>query len=118
MDYRDFIKRMEQEIGEIHAADGIEEKLWWDHVMGGLNDMSIQCAKQLQNEPGAPQYNKPSGSQPYATMPPSRLLGLTVSIVSWLGWISHQKGADVYVWKKITESFEFGRNASFARETF
>ena len=33
MNYRDFIKRMQQKMGEIHAADGIEEGLWWDHVL-------------------------------------------------------------------------------------
>jgi hypothetical protein len=33
MNYRDFIKRMQQKMGEIHATDGIEEGLWWDHVL-------------------------------------------------------------------------------------
>ena len=72
-------------MGEIHAADGIEEGLWRDHVLRELNDISIECAKELQNEPRALQYQKSSVLWPYEKMPPSRLLALTVTIVSWLG---------------------------------
>lgn len=105
-------------MGEIHTADGIVESLWWDHVLRELNDISIECAKELQNEPSALQYEKSSVPQSYEKMPPSRLLALTVTIVSWLGWVSHQKRGDVYNWEKIKESFEFGRNASLAGEIF
>lgn len=118
MDYRSIIQKIQQKIGEIDGADGIEESLWWNIVLRELNDMSVDCARELQNEPGAPQYIKPAGPQAYEKMPPSRLLALTVSIVSWLGWISHQKCGDIYNWKRISESFEFGRNASLANETF
>jgi hypothetical protein len=118
INYRDFIKRIQQKMGEIHAADGIVESLWWDHVLRELNDISIECARQLQNEPDAPKYQKPPGPQKYETMPPSRLLALTLPVISWLGWISHQKNGDIYNWDKIKESFEFGRNASLAGETF
>ncbi|MFZ0512104.1 MAG: hypothetical protein WAM14_10905, partial [Candidatus Nitrosopolaris sp.] len=63
-------------------------------------------------------FLKSSRPQSYETMPPSRLLALTISIISWLGWASHQKCGDVYNWKKIRESFEFGRNLSSAGVIF
>jgi hypothetical protein len=118
MNYRDFIKRIQKKMGEIHLADGIVEDLWWDHVLRELNDISIDCAKELQNESGGLQYRKSSVVQPYEKMPPSRVLALTVTIVSWLGWVSHEKCGDDYNWEKIREAFEFGRNASLAGEIF
>jgi len=42
INYRDFIKRIQEKIGEIHAADGIVESLWWDHVLREVNDISIE----------------------------------------------------------------------------
>jgi hypothetical protein len=30
MNYRDFMKRIQQKIGEIHAADDIIESSWWN----------------------------------------------------------------------------------------
>jgi hypothetical protein len=81
-----------------------------------LNEISIECARQLQHELGSPKYSKPSGTQLYEKMPPSRLLALSISVVSWLGWVSHQKRGDIYNWEKIKEAFNYGRNLSLAEE--
>jgi hypothetical protein len=96
IDYITFMQRIQQRIRETGSADGIQENTWRDVVLKELNEISIECTKQLQNEPGSPKYSKPSGVQPYETMPPPRLLALAVSIVSWLGWVSHQKKGDIY----------------------
>jgi hypothetical protein len=43
---------------ETCAADGIQETTWRDVVLKELNEISIECAKQLQNEPGSLYYSK------------------------------------------------------------
>jgi hypothetical protein len=49
-------------------------------------------------------------------MPPSRLLALSIPVVAWLGWVSHQKRGDIYNWEKIKEAFDYGRNLSLSGE--
>lgn len=60
------MKRMELKIGEIKAADKIDEVLWSYTVINELNQMSIECANELQTETGTafrkpPRENAPEG---------------------------------------------------------
>jgi hypothetical protein len=52
MDYRHFIKRIGDKIGEAKTADRIEEIPWLNIVIKELNDISNDCAKLLQKETG------------------------------------------------------------------
>lgn len=50
MDYRKYMKRINLKIGEIKAADKIEEISWSDTVLNEFNQMSFECAIELQAE--------------------------------------------------------------------
>jgi hypothetical protein len=40
-----------------NSVDRIVEELWWDEVIGELNQASYECADELQEETGRP-YTK------------------------------------------------------------
>ncbi len=46
MDYRDYMRRIEDKIGKANAADRIEEDLWWNIVLKELNNISSDCANK------------------------------------------------------------------------
>jgi adenylate kinase len=69
INYGAFMKRIEEKIGAVHAADEIEEISWWNEVVRELNEISAECARELQKESSAPQFLKPSGPQSYESMP-------------------------------------------------
>jgi hypothetical protein len=50
MDYRKYMKGIELKIGEIKAADKIDEVSWSYTVINELNQMSIECANELQRD--------------------------------------------------------------------
>jgi hypothetical protein len=119
INYFEFMKMIQDKIGEIRAADGIEEEPWLATVISNLNEMSRNCSRELEVEPGAPPYYKPflidrndlipPKVERYELMPPMRLLSLAVLLCCWLGWVLTKKGFDVYGELKINEAFEFGR---------
>jgi hypothetical protein len=51
-------KTKEEYSRETCAADGIQETTWRDVVLKEFNEISIECAKQLQNEPGSLYYSE------------------------------------------------------------
>src|SRR3954453_15363792 len=93
MDYRNYVKRIEEKIGEIKAADRIQEDRWWNTVVKELNEISRDCAKELQSETRA-MWNKGSYITGLDEAPPARLLALEIALAGWLGWIMHQKHGD------------------------
>jgi hypothetical protein len=119
LNYFESMKMIQDKIGEIRAADGIEELSWLTIVISRLNEMSRTFSRELEVEPGAPLYYKPFLIQAddlispkierYGSMPPMRLLSLAVLLCSWLGWVLTKKNLDVYGELKINEAFEFGR---------
>jgi hypothetical protein len=66
MDYRKYMKRIELKIGEIKAADKIDEVSWSYTVMNELNQMSVECANELQTETGTT-FRKPPREAHLAT---------------------------------------------------
>ena len=41
------MKRIQVKIGEIKAADKIEEGPWWNTMVKELNEISLECTKEL-----------------------------------------------------------------------
>jgi hypothetical protein len=97
MDYRKYIKRINLKIGEIRAADKIEEVSWSNTVVNELNQMSIECANELQTETRTAFRKPPREGVPEGYIlnlfeaPPSRILALEILMAAWLGWVTHEK---------------------------
>src|SRR5436853_7629570 len=91
MDYRLHMKQIEEAIGEAKAADRIIEGPWFDVVMRRLNDVSLRCADELENETPDVLYKKPSYTLHYHEAPPMRLLSLELALAAWLGWMMREK---------------------------
>jgi hypothetical protein len=99
LNYRGYMKRIQDKIGETKAADRIEQSTW-NAMMKELDDISIKCAKELQQETGVmhckPGHNgKPAYMLNLFESPPERLLALEIVLASWLGWIMYEKGNKV-----------------------
>ena len=90
MDYRDYIKRIRIKIGEANAADRIEEGSWLNIVVKELNNISNDCAKELEKEIGG-KWDKGSYMLGLNEAPPTRLLALEIVLASWLGWVMQEK---------------------------
>jgi hypothetical protein len=88
------MKMIQDKIGKIRAADGIEEEPWLTTVISNLNVMSRYCSRELEAEPGAPPYYKAfliyrddlisPKIERYELMSPMRLLSLAVLLCCWL----------------------------------
>ena len=122
MDYRDYMRRIEDKIGKANAADRIEEDLWWNIVLKELNNISSDCAKQLEKEMQR-KWDKGSYSLGLNEAPPTRLLALEIALASWIGWIMHEKhgsGNKLFssndCWKKIEEAYKYGVSLSINKE--
>jgi len=114
MNYRNYMKRIEEKIGEIKAADRIQEDPWFGTVIKELNEISKDCSDELQKETGAI-WNKYTYTLKLHEAPPTRLLTLEIALASWLGWIMHEKnGEDGKLfsakdcWKRMEEAYWFG----------
>jgi len=90
MNHRDYMRRIEEKIGEIKAADGIKEGPWLDTMMKGLSEISKDCAVELERELGGG-WDKGRHRQRLHEAPPTRLLALEIVLASWLGWIMREK---------------------------
>jgi hypothetical protein len=123
MEYRDYMKRIKDKIGEAKAADRIEEGSWLNIVVKELNNISNDCAKQLEKEIGG-KWNKGSYMLGLNEAPPTRLLALQIALAPWIGWIMHQKhGKSNQVlssddcWNRIEQAYNYGVNLSIKKET-
>lgn len=122
MNHRNYMRRIEEKIGQIRAADGIQEGPWLDTVMRGLSEISKDCALDLQKEIGGA-WDKGSYFQGLHEAPPTRLLALEIVLASWLGWIMREKekGDDQPLsakdcWRRIEEAYLYGVELSRNRE--
>jgi hypothetical protein len=61
----------------------IVEESWWAKVVKELNQMSLECARDLQGETGQ-RWDKGSYKIDLEEAPPTRLLALSVVIKYWL----------------------------------
>jgi hypothetical protein len=115
--------RIQDRLGQIRAADGIQEGPWLDTVMKGLSEISKDCALDLQKEIGGA-WDKGSYSQGLHEAPPTRLLALQIAVASWLGWIMREKHGEngrllstSDCWKRIEEAYSYGIQLSRNGET-
>lgn len=113
MNHREYMRQIEKKLGEIRAADRIEENSWYDVMMRELNDLSKQGAIELQKETNAV-WDKKIYKLSLHEVPPIRLLALEIILASWLGWIMNEKHGEIGLfsttdcWKKIEEGYLFG----------
>ncbi|MCX5886670.1 MAG: hypothetical protein NT096_12310 [Proteobacteria bacterium] len=114
MNYRDYMKRIQEKLGESKAPDRIQEAPWLDIVIKELNDISKDCATELQREINCC-WNKGSYCLDLHEAPPTRLLALEIALASWLGWIMHEKHGDgdqlfssKDCWVRIEEAYLYG----------
>jgi hypothetical protein len=85
MNYRIYMKRIESVLG-----DKVQENQWHEVVGRELNEISKDCAKELQTETGHI-WNKDDYKLGLDESPPTRILSLILVLSAWVGWIMHQK---------------------------
>jgi hypothetical protein len=76
MDYRSYIKRIEFALAKIKAGEKIQEIPWQEVVVRELNEISKDCAKELQTETGQI-GNKGDYQLGLDEWPPTRILSST-----------------------------------------
>jgi hypothetical protein len=113
MNHREYMRRIEGALGQIKAADRIQEGPWFDVVVKQLNDLSKQCAMELQEETHA-YWGKPGYLLQLHEAPPTRLLALQMVLASWLGWIMREKHGEKGTFstsdcrKRFLDAFSYG----------
>lgn len=120
VDLRKYAKRLQDRLGETKSADEIIEGSWLNVVVSELNQMSMECAKELQQETGMiyrkpATENKPGYDLGFDQAPPTRLLALGLILAYWLGWIDNEKDLDdmpVNAWNRLCEAYIAGRSLS------
>src|SRR5437899_11872777 len=78
MDYRSYMKRIQIALEKIKAADKIQESPWQEVVVRELNEISKDCAKELQTETGQI-GNKGDYQLGLDEWPPTRILSLMLA---------------------------------------
>jgi hypothetical protein len=115
MEHRKYMIRLTHSIGK--SADGIIEEVWWNTVVKELNEISKDCADELQSEIDLPFAKPPRPDDgvgayclQYKKAPPTRLLALEISLTAWIGWIFQDKNPELVdeFWKKIEEAHRSG----------
>lgn len=93
------MRRIQSVLEKIKAADKIQESPWQEVVVRELNEISKDCAKELQTETGQI-GNKGDYQLGLDEWPPTRILSLMLALSAWAGWIMHEK--------HVTGLFHFG----------
>ena len=108
------MKRIQSKIRVTNSADRIQENLWYEFVIKELNEISKDCATELQRETGVI-WKKPDYILELHEAPPARFLALEIALASWLGWIMHEKHGENQslfsaedCWKRIKEAYDYG----------
>ena len=83
MDYRSYIKRIQAALDKIKATDEIQESPWQEVVVRELNEISKDCAKDLQTETGQIS-NKGNYQLGLDEWPPTRILSLMLALSAWV----------------------------------
>lgn len=113
MDYRGYMRRLEEKLGEVRAADRIQEDTWFDFMMRELSELSRICADELERETGI-LWDKRTYQLRLHEAPPTRLLALAITLAPWLGWIMHQKHGEegpfstLDCWQRIEAAYQYG----------
>jgi hypothetical protein len=116
---------LQHKLGETHSPDKILEGPWWEVVVKELNQISYNCARELQLETGKPYSKYYTDGQhaydlSYEESPPTRLLALNLILSYWLGWLdasgSHYLHSEpISAWKRIEEAYSRGK-ANYPRQ--
>lgn len=128
VDLKKYAKSLQEAIGKRdssgkNSADRIVEEHWLEVVVKELNNMSFECARELEKETG--RYPKPGypDGQPLEEAPPTRLLSLNLILSYWLGWLNNEKKLDASfpyqpfkAWTRIEEAYMTGRALSVAKK--
>ena len=121
------MKRIENALGSVKAADGIREdkqrnqEKWFNVVVKELDDCARDYAKKLGSELNAI-HNKAIYTLTFDESPPERLLALAIVTSAWLGWIFQEKNvpnsplSPERCQALINEAFSYGRNISYLGE--
>lgn len=114
MELRKYGNRLQNKLGETKSADRIVEESWWAKVVKELNQMSLECVRDLQGEIGQ-RWDKGSYQIDLEEAPPTRLLALSVVINYWLGWVGNEKGLNsppISAWQRIQDAYQAGKELS------
>jgi hypothetical protein len=116
------MKRIESVLGKIKAADEIQENQWQEVVGRELNEISKDCAKELQTETGQ-SCNKGDYELGLDEWPPTRILSLILVLSAWVGWIMHEKHpseeqsfSSRACLRMIQEAFDYGVHLSVHKQ--
>ena len=123
MNYRIYMKRIESVLGRIKAADILQENQWQEVVGRELNEISKDCAKELQTETGQI-WNKGDYKLGLDESPPTRILSLILVLSAWVGWIMHEKHGSSeehsfssrVCLRMIQEAFDYGVHLSVHKQ--
>jgi hypothetical protein len=117
------MKRIESVLEKIKAADKVQENQWQDVVTRELNEISKDCAKEVQTETG--QICKKGDYQlGLDECPPTRILSLILALSAWVGWIMHEKHGSSeeqpfssrVCLRMIQEAFDYGVHLSVHKQ--
>jgi hypothetical protein len=123
VDLRKYAKRLQDALGKEYSprmnfVDEISDGPWFETVVRELDQMSIDCAREVEKETGKfPKYSS-LGTQPLEKAPPTRILVLSLVINYWLGWVNNEKLMDAStpqafkVWDRIYKAYMTGRELS------
>ena len=123
MDYRSYMKRIQSALDKIKATDEIQESPWQEVVVRELNEISKDCAKDLQTETGQIS-NKGDYQLGLDEWPPTRILSLMLALSAWVDWKMHQKhGSSAeqpfssrVCLQMIQEAFDYGVHLSVHKQ--
>ena len=90
MDYRPYMKRIESALETIKVCRQNPGEPRQEIVVKELNQISKDCAKELQTETGQT-GNKGDYQLGLDEWPPTRILSLLLTLSAWVGWIMHEK---------------------------
>lgn len=104
-----YFDELQKIIGETKSADMINEN--WSEVLERLDQLSIEYAKELQEETRI-RYEKNGQQYDIWLFPPFRLLAWNLILSYWIGWISNPKKLNlVSDWKRIQDAYNNGQKA-------
>jgi hypothetical protein len=117
------MKRIESVLGQIRAADEAQENQWQEVVARELNEISKDCAMELQTETGQIR-NKGDYQFGLDEWPPTRILSLILALCAWLGWMMHEKhgSSEEHPFssraclRMIQEAFDYGVHLSVHKQ--
>jgi predicted DNA-binding transcriptional regulator len=124
MNFLKYMDRIEDKIGQkfgltdTNSADRIIAEPWFDVVIREINQISMEVAKEIQQEVRI-EIDKGSYNLQLHEAPFTRLLALEIVLSAWLGWILNEKQPDKTkplsapeCFKRIQSAYDYGQKLS------